>query len=161
MLKLIKEILDCCKSKKKQKRLIINEENPAETNTNRPNIEVVIQNNGYENCNVNDTTKKDLSSCMENGLIKQEKTDVDDKLVIEISDDTKQILIPEKYIRDDEKDKIVFSKEGLYRFYEEINNDNNNWNVLYNKGSLKISSTMGVIIIIIFLVSYIIKCIIA
>ena len=161
MLKLIKEILDCCKSKKKQKRLIINEENPAETNTNRPNIEVVIQNNGYENCNVNDTTKKDLSSCMENGLIKQEKTDVDDKLVIEISDDTKQILIPEKYIRDDEKDKIVFSKEGLYRFYEEINNENNHWNVLYNKGSLKISSTMGVLIIIILLVSNYVKCSIA
>ena len=75
------------------------------------------------------------------------KTDKSEKLDIELSIDHNQIIIPEKYIRDDEKDKIIFSKEGLFKFYEELNKDFSNWLVMYNKGNLKIVSKMGVIII--------------
>ena len=59
-------------------------------------------------------------------------------------EDYNDILIPDKYIRDDEKNKIVFSKEGILKIYEDLNIDNSNWLVMYNKGNLNIISKMGV-----------------
>lgn len=149
MIELLKEIFYCCKTKKKKiVSLVLNEEVSTSVNIEKNSNKENIQKNGYENCNINDYTKKDVSCSIDNGLMnKPVKTDKSEKLDIELSIDNNQIIIPEKYIRDDEKDKIIFSKEGLFKFYEELNKDFSNWLVMYNKGNLKIVSKMGVIII--------------
>jgi len=57
------------------------------------------------------------------------------------------LLIDEKFIREDEKGKITFTKNGIIRFVNEISNEEQyNWIPLYNKNDLIIQYQNGVIL---------------
>ena len=130
MIKFVKEICHWCFSKKKNKKLVLNEENNTSVNVAKNTVNIPLEKNGYENCSVNDS-KKEITSFIENGLMNNQiKTEKCEKIEIEIKEDYNDILIPDKYIRDDEKNKIVFSKEGILKIYEDLNIDNSNWLVM-------------------------------
>ena len=64
-------------------------------------------------------------------------------------DENEVILVEEKFIREEEKDIIVFSINGLIKFIEKITNeDMYQWILICDKNNLTIHYQNGVIIII-------------
>jgi len=59
-----------------------------------------------------------------------------------------ELLLPFKYIRDDEKDKIHFSQNGILEFINELINEtkNSEWKKLYNKDNLVLEYKNGSIL---------------
>ena len=56
-----------------------------------------------------------------------------------------ELLIAEKFIREDEKEKIRFSIKGIVSFVEKISDEDlYNWVPLYNKNDLVINYQNGV-----------------
>ena len=64
---------------------------------------------------------------------------------IELIDDNDELLIPEKFISKDERNKITFTKNGIIKFLNEIAKETTSkWVPLFNKDGLILHYRTGV-----------------
>ena len=81
--------------------------------------------------------------------LEEEKKEVNSFSIDEINlksfNENDKILIEERFIRNDEKDFITFSKNGIINFLKSLDNENSvPWIPLYNKNNLILHYRKGV-----------------